>query len=392
VADEQEDDEDARRRRAAELRRAIDDVAAGARRPSSPREFTDTQAGRAAQEQFADLVFEGGGVKGVGLAGAFAALTQRGFKPKGVAGASAGAITAALVAAGYSSAELDSILLKLPFSEFKDRGWEDRLPLVGTAAGLLIERGIYEGKFFQSWISELLEAKGITHFGQLVDEDADDPKNRYRLRVIASDVTHRRMLVLPNDARHLGIEPDDLEIAYAVRMSMSIPIFFEPVVHKNPETGEEHLIVDGGMLSNFPVWLFDCEGREPRWPTFGLLLVEPDPKVPIGHRLKGEDYGAKRGSLVDYFKSLASTMMEAHDRVYLEKATFARTIPIPTLGIATTEFDITSERVQALYDSGHQAASDFLDGWDFGAYIEEFRRGEEHSRRRDLLVGLRGGR
>jgi NTE family protein len=340
--------------------------------------------------QFADLVFEGGGVKGIGLAGAFAALQQRGFAHKSVAGTSAGAITAALVAAGYTSAELDEILLKVPFADFEDKSWEDKIPLIGRGASVLLERGIYEGKFFRHWIAELLEAKGITKFGQLVDEEAEKPENRYRLRVIASDVTHRRMLVLPNDADHLGIEPDELEIAYAVRMSMSIPVFFEPVIHENPQTGEEHQIVDGGMLSNFPVWLFDCEGRDPKWPTFGLMLVEPDPKVAIGHRLAGEEHGLDRGSLVDYIKSLASTMMEAHDRLYLEKATYARTIPIPTLGVGTTEFEITPERVRALYDSGHRAASDFLDAWNFHAYIEEFRRGKEHSRRKDLVEALQG--
>jgi NTE family protein len=337
-----------------------------------------------ADEKFADLVFEGGGVKGIGLAGAFAALEQRGFTRKGVAGASAGAITAALIAAGYSSRELDEILLNVPFGEFKDKGWEDRVPLIGPAGSLLLERGIYEGKFFERWMTELLEAKNITRFGQLVDQEAEEEKNRYRLRVIASDVSHRRMLVLPSDAEHLGIEPDELEIAHAVRMSMSIPVFFEPVVHRNDRTGEEHLIVDGGMLSNFPVWLFDCEGRDPRWPTFGLKLVEPEPRTAIGHRLPGDEQGAKAGSLVDYFKSLASTMMEAHDRLYLENATFSRTIPIPTLGVRTTEFEITPERVHALYDSGHQAASNFLDQWDFAAYIEEFRRGKEHSRRTHL--------
>ena len=78
-------------------------------------------------------------------------------------------------------------------------------------------------------------------------------------------------------------------------------------------------------------------------------------------------------------------MMAAHDRLYLEKATYARTIPIPTLGVGTTEFDISEDRVDALYDSGHRAASDFLDHWDFQAYIEEFRRGKEHSRRKDVL-------
>ncbi len=337
----------------------------------------------AEQQQFADLVFEGGGVKGIGLAGAFAALQEHGFAHKRVAGTSAGAITAALVAAGYSAAELDEILLDVPFARFKDRAWEDKLPLIDRTASVLLDLGIYEGRYFQGWMGELLERKGITRFGQLADDDAEDFESRYRLKVIASDVTHRRMLVLPDDAGHLGIEPDELDIAYAVRMSMSIPVFFEPVVHANPRTGDNHLIVDGGMLSNFPVWLFDCEGRDPAWPTFGLMLVEPDPKVAIGHRLAGEEHGVSRGSLIDYFKALASTMMAAHDRLYIEKATFARTIPIPTLGIGTTEFDITPDRVHTLYESGHGAAAEFLDRWDFAAYIEEYRRGQQHSRRAD---------
>jgi NTE family protein len=336
-------------------------------------------------DQSADLVFEGGGVKGIGLAGAYAALSERGVEPKSVAGTSAGAITAALVAAGYTSAELDEILLKLPFADFKDTDLSDRLGIPGQALSVLRDKGIYEGEFLRGWMSGLLDAKGVTTFGDVAYEDPEIPGKRYRLKVIASDVTLRRMLVLPDDAEHLGLEPDELEIAYAVRMSMSIPIFFEPVVHENPRTGREHLIVDGGVLSNFPVWLFDAKDREPRWPTFGLMLVEPDPKVPIGDRLEGERAEEDRGSLIDYLKSLASTMMAAHDRLYLESATFARTIPIPTLGVGTTEFEIAPDRVKSLYDSGHGAASEFLDEWSFEDYIEAFRRGKEPPRRRDLL-------
>jgi NTE family protein len=330
-------------------------------------------------DQYADLVFEGGGVKGLGLAGAFAAIEQHGFTPKSVAGTSAGAITAALVAAGYNSNELDKIVLDLPFASFKDESFLDKVP-GGKAASVLKDLGIYEGKVFEEWIAEKLAKKGKTKFGHIVNPDARDPDGRWCLRVIASDVTHRRMLVLPNDAPHLGLDPDDMDIAYAVRMSMSIPIFFEPVQHKNPKTGDTHLIVDGGMLSNFPVWLFDCRDRDPRWPTFGLMLVEPEPTKPIGHRIDGEDHGIERGSLLDFVKSLALTMMAAHDRMYLDQATYARTIAIPTLGVGTTEFEIKPDRVKALYDSGHQAATDFIAKWDFKAYIEEFRRGKEHHR------------
>ena len=343
------------------------------------------------QQQFADLVFEGGGVKGIGLAGAYAALQEHGVVPKRVAGTSAGAINAALVAAGYGAAELDRILLDVPFASFMDEGPEDKVPLVGHGISALTQLGIYEGKAFERWITALLEAKGVTHFGQLSDPAADRIQDRYRLKVIASDVTQRRLLVLPDDAALLGIDPDELEIAKAVRMSMSIPVFFEPVVHRNPRTGQDHVIVDGGMLSNFPVWLFDAEGRDPRWPTFGLMLVAADPRTvvaPAPANGNGNGNGVGRFSALGYVKALASTMMEAHDRMYLEAATFARTIPIPTLGVGTTEFGIRPERVKALYASGHLAATDFLGRWDFDAYIEEFRRGKDHSRRVAAAVAI----
>jgi NTE family protein len=146
------------------------------------------------------------------------------------------------------------------------------------------------------------------------------------------------------------------------------------------------VIVDGGMLSNFPVWLFDCDdGSPPDWPTFGLLLVEPTPQVSIGARLPAsrmEGHGPR--AVVDYVKALAQTMMEAHDRLYVEQSSYARTIPIPTLGVGTTEFDLSRERALALYDSGRWAAEHFLDSWDFDAYIAEFRTGKQHSRREAL--------
>jgi NTE family protein len=114
-----------------------------------------------------------------------------------------------------------------------------------------------------------------------------------------------------------------------------------------------------------------------------MMLVEPDPKVAIGHRI-AQDEDTERNSLLDYIKAMAQTMMAAHDRLYIEKANYARTIPIPTLGIGTTEFEISPDRVKLIYDSGHRAASEFLDRWDFAAYIEEFRSGKTHSRRDEL--------
>lgn len=342
-------------------------------------------------DNYADLVFEGGGVKGIGLAGAMATLEERGYRPQNVAGTSAGSISASLLAAGYSAAELREIIMNLDYRQFQDKGWEDRVPLIERSLSMLLDLGLYEGNFFLQWIRERLEAKGVRTFADLVHPDyADDPRFRYRLSVVASDVTKHELLVLPRDAVKLGIEPDDLDVALAVRMSMSIPVFFEPVLFENPKTGETHVIVDGGMLSNFPVWLFDCDdGSVPEWPTFGMLLVEPKPRVPVGARLpKPKMAGKGAGAVLDYVKALAQTMMEAHDRMYVEQASYARTIPIPTLGVGTTEFDLSKERALALYDSGRWAAEKFLDKWDFDAYIEEFRSGKEHSRRAALVSSM----
>ena len=340
-------------------------------------------------DKHVDLVFEGGGVKGIGLAGALATLEERGHKPQNVAGTSAGAITAALLAAGYSAGELRELILELDYRQFQDRAWEDQVPLVERSLSLLLDLGLYEGERFLAWIRALLEAKGVRTFADLVHPDfADDPLYRSRLQVIASDVTTHELLVLPRDAAKLGIEPDELDVALAVRMSMSIPVFFEPARFVNPKTGRRHVIVDGGMLSNFPVWLFDSEGV-PDWPTFGMLLVEPKPSVPIGARLpESRMSGHGPRAVVEYVKALAQTMMEAHDRLYVEQSSYARTIPIPTLGVGTTEFDLSPERALALFDSGRWAAEKFLDTWDFDAYIAEFRSGKEHSRRASLVNSM----
>jgi NTE family protein len=337
-----------------------------------------------------DLVCEGGGVKGIGLAGSYAILEERGYEPQNVAGTSAGAITAALIAAGYSSAELREIILGLDYRSFEDKSWLDRVPLVGVPLSILVDEGIYEGERFLSWMRDLLAAKGVHTFADLKTE-WDDPKYSSRLQVVASDISARQLLVLPRDAHLLGIAPEKLEVALAVRMSMSIPIFFKAVRIQNPETNHEHLIVDGAMLSNFPVWLFDCpEGEVPEWPTFGLLLVEPDPKVPISERLPAPEHAphGARG-LVNLLSGLVHTMMEAHDRLYLEKAQYARTIPIPTLGVGTTEFGLSRERAVGLYDSGRKAADTFLETWDFDADLAAFRSGETRSRREDIATELR---
>lgn len=337
------------------------------------------------EELLADLVFEGGGVKGIGLAGAYLELCDQGYQPGCVAGTSAGAITASLVAAGYTGEELQRIVLReMDFQKFEDGAFLDHFGRVGDIAEFLRSGGMHSGEYFLSWIRERLEAKGKRTFRDLRNPDQSDPRRAYLLRVIASDLSGRRMLVLPQDADHLGINPDELEIALAVRMSMSIPVFFRPVSKGG------HEVVDGGLLSNFPVWLFDCDpGTMPRFPTFGMLLVAPNQAAPLIPPLAPNEPVRKFGSEIDFLKAIAETMMEAHDRFYVEQANYARTIPIKTLGVRTTEFDISPERAQALFNSGRDAAREFLETWDFEEYKASFRMHDSSNVRRATVHARR---
>ena len=326
------------------------------------------------EKQMINAVFEGGGVKGIGLVGAVSVTEERGYQFANVAGTSAGAIISTLIAAGYSASELKAILDELDYNLFKDKGLVDKIPLVGSLASVAIEKGIYEGDFFLNWIQGLLDKKNVNTFGDLiVEENKDNPKYRYKLQVIAADVTRGKMLVLPRDIKEYGLDPDSLGIARAVRMSMSLPFFFEPVELED-STGKKSIIVDGGLLSNYPVGIFDDEAEDALYPTIGYKLVEP-----------GEGKPREIKSPISLLAALFSTMMEAHDAQYIRDSNFARTVPIKTLGIGTTDFDISRERSNDLFASGRKAASEFFDRWDYAKWKLKYLEKEPVGRRKRVL-------
>src|SRR5262245_62725212 len=99
-------------------------------------------------------------------------MEAAGWEWRMVAGTSAGALVAALVAAGYTAAEMREILESFDYEEFKDESLIDHVPIIGQAASILFEKGIYEGDRFQTRIGELLERKGVKTFRQLRANDA----------------------------------------------------------------------------------------------------------------------------------------------------------------------------------------------------------------------------
>jgi len=325
-----------------------------------------------------DAVFEGGGVKGIGLVGAVSEIEKAGYVFENIAGTSAGAIVSSLLAVGYKAAEIKSELERLNYNDFKDEGLLDKLGFLGKGLSIGFEYGIYEGEYFEEWLENLLKAKGKTTFGDITTDYLEE-KYKYKLQVIAADITDRRLLVLPGALKDFGYNPDQFSISRAVRMSMSIPVFFEPV--RLPDSsGRDHFIVDGGILSNYPIWLLDDGTNNPDWPTFGFKLIEVD---------KRDLKTANRNPInnpVSFLKAIAGTMMDAHDSYHISnsKGDYDRTIGIPTVicingvekEIKTTDFNITQEESQALFKNGESTAKNFLDKWDFNEWKKKYRRNQ----------------
>lgn len=141
--------------------------------------------------------------------------------------------------------------------------------------GLLRETGVYRGDFAYDWIRSELKNLGVKTFGDLaIKDDHLLPERRYRFVATVTDVTTQQLVRLPWDYRRVyGLDPDEQLVADAVRASMAIPFLFNPVT-LNTAAGKPCTLVDGGVLSNFPIDSFDRpDGAEPRWPTFGAAVV-----------------------------------------------------------------------------------------------------------------------
>lgn len=325
-----------------------------------------------------DAVFEGGGVKGIGLVGAVSSLEAAGYEFVNLAGTSAGSIVAALLAVGYNAAEIEKELKRLDYNNFKDENFIDHFGLPGKMISEILHFGMYNGDYFKDWFENLLKVKKKTRFKDILLDNSADAQFKYKFQAIATDLTDQRMLVLPRDLKDFGYDPDEFSIAMVVRMSMSIPMYFEPV-KLTDSTGKTHYIVDGGILSNYPVWLLDDGTSDPPYPTFGFKLVETDRREDIEKTPFDQI-----SNFLHYLESIFSTMLDGHDNYYISTTSgdFARTICISTTvevggekkKIKTTDFGITKKESQALFNNGKSAADKFLTTWDFEDWKQRYRQ------------------
>ncbi|MBT2677541.1 patatin-like phospholipase family protein [Bacillus sp. ISL-35] len=291
---------------------------------------------------YIDGVFSGGGIKGLALVGACAAIEERGFRFKRVAGTSAGSLIAGLLAAGYTSTEMAGILDELDLKKFLDSR-KTIFPSALTKWLFVYWRlGLYKGDELEWWIAEVLAARGLRTFGDLAPD---------ALRIIASDLTNGRLLILPDDLPKYGVDPRTFPVARAIRMSCSLPFFFEPV--KLRDRVGANIVVDGGVLSNFPMWLFDQENVKKVRPVLGVKLSQNLIQQPTN----------KIKNALQLFEALFETMKDAHDSRYISRKHEKNIIFIPTEGNLTTEFQLSDERKQELIELGKKNAEKFFKSW-----------------------------
>ena len=311
----------------------------------------------------ADLVLEGGGVKGLGTAGAVMALLDAGWAFPRVAGTSVGALVAAFAAAGADSTTFGDVLGRLDLRRIPDR--RVPVPVLSESVSLALGHGAYAGDWIHQWVAGELERLGVRTFADLRRDDPDDdptlltPEHRYRLVVMATDVTNGRLLRLPWDYPTFCLDPDEQLVADAVRMSLSIPFYFAPCTLRNSGTGAEATIVDGGMLSNFAIEIFDrTDGREPRWPTFGVRLL---PDLPAGLGDLIPFYGVPMFPAVRLLEQVVATALVGNDQTHLDRpGVRERTMTVDTKGTAITEFGIGPVERADLIARGAETAREFL--------------------------------
>lgn len=313
-------------------------------------------------------VLEGGGVKGIGHVGAVHALEQAGYRFERVAGSSAGAIVAALIAADYHGEEMAQLMKSLDYMKFKQTDLLDRLGTTGKLLSVLLHYGIYSAQYLEQWLNDLLMKKHAACFRDVKTADGS-----YRLQVTTVDLTTQELLVMPQDLRKFHIDIDSFPIAKAVRMSMSIPIFYEPYVLKDTG-GIPHYLVDGGLLSNYPINLLDDGKKAPLIPTFGFKF-QSSASCPVCIK--------PCENIIDYVKLIISTLLDAYDNEQTEKARGDRDRSIlissaiqingEAKKISTTDFDITQAESEALYQNGIDAVEQFLKHWNFNRWKQTYR-------------------
>lgn len=325
------------------------------------------------KNSYTNLALEGGGVRGLAYAGVFSILEKKGVLQQidKVAGTSAGAIAGLLVSVGYTAKEIDSIMQDLPVQEFND----GRGGLIGKYKRVKHDFGIYEGKKFDRWLQQLVKnktGKSSLTFAEL--HQLHLKNNLYKdLYCTGTNLSRQQLEIFSYE------HTPQMPIALAVRISGTVPLYFEPValdnnkqlIQKGDTSSYINYYVDGGMLCNYPISMFDtcidnknpllCNNVKFNPRTIGIKLERPE-QIDSLQKNNVTIPPFSVNNFNQYLAAFTNLMMETLNRKYPNLENEAgRTIYVSYGTIHSKIRKMKNEEKQMLFDNGVKAASAFLE-------------------------------
>ncbi|MBI4647476.1 MAG: patatin-like phospholipase family protein [Bacteroidia bacterium] len=304
-----------------------------------------------------NLVFEGAGIRGIAYAGVIDELEKNGLLKniEKVGGTSAGAITALMVSLGYSSKEMEEIAASTKFKKFND----SRFMLGGGLFRMKNLYGWYKGDRFTKWIAEIIENKtGNTEitFEELALKGYKD------LYITATCINKQKLIVFSKENYH------KMKVKDAVRISISIPLYYKAIfidssgtVYKKPDkTKNLDIVLDGGIIGNFPIFIFDSIGTDSannnyRIPNYQTIGVRIDPELQIQNdSISRELIPVEIQNFIDYVSALYIFIIENLNRNELTDADWTRTISVSSAGIGPRIRKLSKEEKERLINSGRK--------------------------------------
>lgn len=305
-----------------------------------------------------NLVLEGAGIRGVAYVGVIKYLEEKNQLKsiERVAGTSAGAIAALAVSLGYSADETERLIFNTKLQKFND----GRFFFVGGISRMNRHYGWYRGKAFTRWLEEIIVAK--TGNANITFQELHERKFK-DLYVTGTSLNNQKLIVFSHETY------PSMRIKDAVRISMSIPLYFEAVLidstgkvlNKKQLPAHYDIMVDGGMTGNFPIFIFDGTSSD------GSRIANPST---IGVRIDTPEqiqYDQSQRGLapvpVDRFKHYVSALynytVENLNRNSLTKDDWARTVSVSSGKIGPKIRKLSAEEKSELINNGYQAMKEF---------------------------------
>jgi NTE family protein len=304
-----------------------------------------------------NLVFQGGGVRAAAYAGAVDVLAARGHlaSVRSVAGTSAGSMTACLLAVGAGAKELEESVRSTPFSRFLDGSGG----VLGEVWRLIVHQGLHPARQFEQMLRAQIEqicGDGDLTFAGLEQRRTNEPQRYRELFVVASDLVRQTPIVL--SAKRHG----DLPIWRAVRMSVSIPLVFQPVRYG------DGVYVDGGLSWNYPIDLYDHPDPADARPGALMPRSEETLGFCLGtcaeNRASREDWRSppqRTRPLLDFLAATAHFLTNTANRAHVNEADLHRTVFIDDDGIAATDFGASAAVIDRLIENGRRDTTRYFD-------------------------------